>query len=111
MLINPDGFSSLYTSPDKIVVVTILYYVLFIPSFFLWIYNIRFLFKNDRYSKAIIPLLFFNLFYSPWYYYARIKNKRKQLNNKINKEPVLNHIVHLEDYKNDEDIEKDLKDL
>lgn len=60
------------------------YSILNLIAFFHWIYCIRFLFKFDRYSKSIFPLVFFNVFYAPRYYYRVIIMKRP-LRNKINK--------------------------
>jgi hypothetical protein len=52
--------------------------------FFHWIYCMWFLFKYDRYSKSIFPLIFLNGIYAPIYYY-RVKIKKRPLRNKINK--------------------------
>ena len=49
-----------------------------------WGYCIWFLFKYDKYSKSIIPLLVLNILYAPIYYY-RVKIKKRPLRNKINK--------------------------
>ncbi len=51
-------------------------------SFINLIYCIRFWYKNDKYSKAIFALLFFNALYAPFYYYQVIIKKRP-LKNKI----------------------------
>jgi hypothetical protein len=52
-------------------------------AFFHWGYCIWFLFKYDRYSKSIFPLLFLNMLYAPFYYY-RVKIKKRPLRNKVN---------------------------
>ncbi|WP_068475499.1 hypothetical protein [Saccharicrinis aurantiacus] len=49
-----------------------------------WVYCLWFLFKYDRYSKSIFPLIFFNALYAPIYYY-RVKIKKRPLRNKIHK--------------------------
>lgn len=45
-------------------------------SFINWIFCIRFWYKNDKYSKAIFGLFFFNVIYAPFYYYQVIIKKR-----------------------------------
>ncbi|MBN1988041.1 MAG: hypothetical protein JW783_01420 [Bacteroidales bacterium] len=52
--------------------------------FFHWLYCIWFLFKYDRHSKSIFPLLFFNVIYAPIYFY-RVRIKKRPLRKKINK--------------------------
>lgn len=108
LFIDYDGFVDLFINPDNRVLVTSFYYIFFIPTMILWIYNIRFLWKRDRYSKAIIPLIIFHFLYSPYYYYTRILKRSKPLANEIAKEPVLGRTVHLEEYETEKDWESDL---
>ena len=61
-------------------------------SFINWIYCIRFWYKNDRYSKAIFPLLLPNVLYAPFYYYQVILKKRP-LQNKIDS-PIVDTEKH-----------------
>ena len=87
---------------------SILNLVLLIPLVWLWIDNLVFVMKYDRYSKAIFPILFFTLFYSPYYYYRiRIKEKRPLINEK----PVRKYepLIEFEDYNNDSDFNEDNK--
>jgi len=60
----------------------ILYQVLALFAFIHWIYCLWFLFKYDRYSKSIIPLLIFNVIYAPFYYY-QVRIKKRPLKDKI----------------------------
>jgi len=54
----------------------ILYQFLAFFAFIHWIYCLWFLFKFDKYSKSLIPLLIFNVIYAPFYYYqVRIKKR------------------------------------
>lgn len=59
-------------------------YVFYLVAVFHWGYCVWFLFKYDRYSKSIFPLLFLNFFYAPVYYY-RVKIRKRPLRNKINR--------------------------
>ena len=59
-----------------------LYMVLVLGTFFNWIYCIHFLYKNDKYSKSALPLIFFNGLYAPIYFY-RVIIKKRPLRNKI----------------------------
>lgn len=99
-----------FTNPDNRIIIGIISYFFVIPTLFLWIYNIRFFYKYDRYSKAILPLIFFNFAYSPYYYY-QVKIKGRPLKNEIKKEPVIGNTIHLEEYENESDYKDDLKDL
>lgn len=68
---------------DRLNVIKSIFFFLNILSFANWIYCLVFLFKNDRYSKSIIPLFFINALYAPIYYY-RVIIKKRPLRNKIN---------------------------
>lgn len=78
-------------------VFTIIYFILVIPSMFFWFYNMYFLLRNDRYSKSIIPLLVFNVLYSPFYFHA-VHIRKRPLINSFKPEPVLGKTIHLEEY-------------
>jgi hypothetical protein len=110
ILANPDLYIKTIRDPDNYLIITILYSILCLPTLFLLVYNIYFLFKYDKYSKSIIPLFLFNIIYSPYYYY-RVKIKRKNLMNELKVENVLDNKIHLEVYDNEEDLEKDLEGL
>ena len=62
-----------------------LFQIIWVPLIILWIYTMYFFFKYDRYSPFIIFLLAFNVLYSPFYYY-RVKIRKRQLRNKIDRE-------------------------
>ena len=89
--------------------------ILALPLVFQWIYCFRFFYKFDRYSGKFFFLLFFNVFYSPFYYH-RVKIAKKPLSNKIEvqREPVLGRTIHLEDYEEEviikEENEKNMYD-
>ena len=89
-------------------VFSILNIILLIPLVLLWIDNIVFVIRFDRYSKAIFPMLFFSLFYSP-YYFSRIRLKGKRP--LINKKPIAQYenFVEFEDYDNNSDFNEDVK--
>ena len=109
--INSEKFDLFFTLRDKFwfqvinVIVTIA-----LISF--WIYNIRFCYKFDRYSNNFIPLIFFGFLISPFYYFNVNIRRRKLCNEtKVVKEPVLGQSIILQDYDDDTEIEKDIKNL
>lgn len=79
-----------------------------IPVIFLWVYNIWFAYKYDKYSKATFLLMVFSFVYSPYYFY-QIKIKKKPLKNEIAEVPVPGNIIQMEDYSDESEFEKDLK--
>ncbi len=109
---DSDLFVQIFLDKSNNFIFSIAYIILGLPIIFLWIYNIKFLFKNDRYSKSLIPLIILGGIYSPIYYY-RVKIKKIPLRNKIHKEKesVINKAIHLEAYENEIDFENDVKNL
>jgi len=59
--------------------------IILIPAMILWSYCIYFYYKFDKYSSSGIMLIFFNVFYSPLYFYKVIWKKKRAVINKINK--------------------------
>ena len=110
MFADPELLINIFTNPDNKFLIGTIYYFFFIPIIFLWIYNIRFLLKHDRYSRSILPLIFFGPIYSPIYYY-KVKIKKRPLKNEIKSEPVIGRTVQLEEYENEMEYKNDLKDL
>ena len=85
----------------------ILYQFLAFFAFIHWIYCLWFLFKFDKYSKSLIPLLIFNVIYAPFYYYqVRIK-KRPLKKDKI----VKSKKVELSEDKSEEIDDKEFEEL
>ena len=110
MILNHQSFIETFTNPENSVIIETIYYFLVIPAIFLWFYNMQFLFRKDRYSKSIIPLLIFSFIYSPIYYY-KVNIKKRPLINEIKSEPVIVHTIQLEAYENESDFEDDLNGI
>jgi hypothetical protein len=79
-----------------------------VPILILWIYNLRFFYKYDRYSRAIVLLIFLNGLYSPYYFY-QVHFKGRKLKNKGIETPVIGNTINLEDYESEEDFNHDIK--
>jgi hypothetical protein len=67
-----------------------------ICSLIIWIYCLRFWYRNDRYSKSGIWLWFLNWLYVPYYFQRVIVNRERDLENTIKREPVLGNTIHIE---------------
>lgn len=110
MIWNHQSYIETVTNPENSVIIETVYYFLVIPTIFLWFYNMQFLFRKDRYSKSIIPLLILSFIYSPIYFY-KVNIKKRPLINEIKSEPVIGHAFQLEEYKNESDFEDDLNGI
>ena len=66
----------------------LIFFVLNILTFANWLNCLMFLYKYDRYSKSVIPLLILNGLYAP-IYYNRVIIKKRPLRNKIRPESIL----------------------
>ena len=82
LFIKIPGFIDAWIANNGKNILNITYGILCLAVFFHWIYCLRFLFKYDRYSKSLLPLIFLNVIYAPIYYY-RVKIKKRPLWNKI----------------------------
>lgn len=69
---------------------------LLLCTLIIWIYCLRFWYKNDRYSKSGIWLLFLNCLYIPYYFRRVIVNPEREWINSISHEPVLGNKIHIE---------------
>lgn len=110
IIVSPSEMFHHFKSQNDNLYIRIFYFLLTIPILFLWIYNIRFAYKNDKYSKALLFLFIFQIYYSPYYYYQIKYNKRKLINN-IENEQVLDRIIFIEEYNSEQDLKKDLDKL
>lgn len=108
MILNPQLYIETITNPDYKLILMIAFYALFVPVLFLWVYNIWFLLRYDRYSSSFIPLIFLGIIYSPFYYY-NVHIKKRPLKNGI--EPKQGQTVQLEDDKDENECQKDLGGL
>lgn len=68
-----------------------------LPVSILWVYSIYFCWKYDKYSSAIIKLIFLGIFFTPIYYYKVIWKRKRSLINSYNAESVLGNKIKLED--------------
>lgn len=110
LLSNSDWYFDTLTDHDKSLTFNLIFYFFYIPSFILWLHNIHFFYKYDRYSKSIILLFLINILYSPYYYY-QVKIKKRPLKNEIKKEPAIGNTVLLEDYENESDFQNDINEI
>ena len=106
----PENIINFMAEPKHKTFLNIVYNFLVVPTFLFWIYNIIFLFRHDRYSKSIFLLFFFNFLYSPIYFY-KVKIKQRPLINEIEPESIIGYRIHLEDYENETDFERDVESL
>ena len=106
IITNPDLFVKFYD--DYYIVINTVFTFLSGISLFFFIYNIIFLYKYDRYSKSLIPLLIFNVIYAPYYYY-KVKIKGRKLDNEMKVKSVLGDKINLETYENEDEFYRDLK--
>lgn len=92
--------------------VKIIYILISFCLLFNWIYCLRFWYKYDRYSLAIILLIFPHVMYAPIYYY-QVKIKKRPLKNKKGKESksVLGRTIQLQEYESESDYENDIKKI
>jgi hypothetical protein len=110
LLINPGITFNYFSNPDEILYHNLVVYSFFVPAFVLWFYNIWFFYKYDRYSLSIIPLIFLNFFYSPYYFY-KIHIKGRPLRNKGNEAPLIDEKLKLQNYENENDFQEDVKKI
>ena len=109
-VIYPEEIINFMADPNHKTYLNIAYNIFVVPTFLFWIYNIIFLFRHDRYSKSIFLLFFFNFLYSPIYFY-KVKIKQRPLINEIEPESIIGYRIHLEDYENETDFERDVESL
>lgn len=110
MMIIPSQVFDFFKYQEDNYFIRIFWFLINIPILFLWLYNIRFAYKNDKYSKALLFLFIFHIFYSPYYYY-QVNFKNRKLKNIMNNEEVLGNKVIIEEYENEEDFKNDLENL
>lgn len=84
LFMNMPNFMNYVTYKNGLNPFNITYTILNYLVFFHWGYCIWFQLKYDRYSKSLIPLLFLNVIYSPFYFY-QVKIKKRPLKNEIKK--------------------------
>lgn len=107
MILNPQLYIETITNPDYKLILMIAFYALFVPVLFLWVYNIWFLLRYDRYSSSFIPLIFLGIIYSPFYYY-NVNIKKRPLKNIIESKP--GKTIQLEEYQNEQEYQQDIED-
>lgn len=105
--VYPDLMNLIYFDSSFSTLYQIIVFPFFTATLILWVYNLRFLYKYDRYSRNILPLILFSFFYSPIYYY-KVQIKKRPLKNEINFEPVIQNTIPLEEYENNDEYLKDL---
>ena len=107
LFIEPDLIQTIFSDLSKKKAYRIVLNILSIPTIAFWIYNLIFFYKNDRYSGNGFLLFFFNVFYSPFYYY-KTHIKGRPLKNELKPEPVLNNTIILEEYEDEQEYKNDL---
>jgi len=107
LFIEPDLTQTIFSDLSKKKAYRIVLTILSIPTIAFWIYNLIFFYKNDRYSGNGFLLFFFNVFYSPFYYY-KTHIKGRPLKNELKPEPVLNNTIILEEYEDEQEYKNDL---
>ncbi|NOR88209.1 MAG: hypothetical protein GQ527_11420 [Bacteroidales bacterium] len=112
MIVDPNSLFYIMVIAQNNLLFKIVNFALFIPIIFLWISNIYFFYKHDRYSRSFIPLILLSIIYSPIYYY-QVKIKKRPLINTVDKEneAVIGKSIYLEDYEDESEYDKDIRDI